>query len=100
MHERERPLALLRRLEKKIDNFMINLEKMDLAEYMELRRSPLKMLYVNFISGIARGLGMAVGFTLLGALVIYILRQLVIFNLPLVSSFIAKIVNMVLQQTH
>ena len=45
-----------------------------------------------------QGLGMAVGFTLLGALVIYLLQRLVLLKLPLISDFIAQLVRLVLEK--
>ena len=46
----------------------------------------------------ARGFGMAVGFTLLGAMLIYILQKIMILRLPLIGEFIAEIVNIVQQR--
>ncbi|MCR4420012.1 MAG: DUF5665 domain-containing protein [Clostridia bacterium] len=64
----------------------------------DLLHRPRRLIYVNFVAGLARGLGMAVGFTVLGALVLYILRLLVVLNLPGISSFIATIVRLVRQE--
>ncbi|MCL6639200.1 MAG: DUF5665 domain-containing protein, partial [Firmicutes bacterium] len=64
-------------------------------EYVRLLDNPRRLLYVNFLAGLARGVGIAVGFTILGAVVLYILRMLVVLNLPLVGGFIAEIVRMV-----
>jgi len=58
-------------------------------------KRPARMLWINFLAGLARGLGMAVGFTLLGALVLYFLQKAVMLNLPLISDFIAEIIRMV-----
>ena len=67
----------------------------EIAEYVEYINDTRKMLTTNFLAGIARGLGMAVGFTILGALLIYFLRQLVLLNLPLIGDFIANLVELV-----
>ncbi|MCL4425284.1 MAG: DUF5665 domain-containing protein [Firmicutes bacterium] len=71
------------------------MEKMKLAEYVELLGNVPRLLYLNFISGVARGLGMAVGFTLLGALVIYILQRSFVRNLPVIGRFIADLIVIV-----
>ncbi|HHU63845.1 MAG TPA: hypothetical protein GXZ32_06555 [Clostridiales bacterium] len=71
------------------------LDKMRLAEYVEYLNNTKRMLIVNFIGGLFRGFGMAIGFTLLGAVVIYILRRLVMMNLPIIGDFIAEIVKLV-----
>lgn len=72
-----------------------NIEKFKLAEYIELLNNPRRHLWLNFIGGLARGLGVAVGFTILGALVIMLLRRLMYLNLPLIGDFIADIVLIV-----
>lgn len=82
-------------LQTRIDNLAKNMEKMKLAEYVELLENTKRLLWVNFISGVARGLGIAVGFTILGAVLLYFLRKLVMLNLPVIGGFIAQIVQMV-----
>lgn len=82
-------------LEKKLDQLSIYMEKMKLAEYVNLLHNPKRLIWVNFIAGIARGFGIAVGFTLLGAIAIIILQRLVGLNLPLVGDFIAELVRYV-----
>ncbi len=82
-------------LARKIDELALAMEKMKLAEYVDYLHNTKKMLVTNFIAGIARGLGMAIGFTILGALVIIFLRQLVMLNLPLIGDFIAELMQIV-----
>ena len=86
---------ILKTLENKVEELSLALEKIKIAEYVEYLNNTRRMLYTNFIAGIARGLGMAVGFTILGALLIYLLRQIVLLNLPLIGDFIAELVQLV-----
>lgn len=86
---------LLKILEKRIAELAINIEKMKLAEYVKLLDQPWRLMYINFIAGMARGVGIAVGFTILGAVLLYFLRRLVMLNLPWIGGFIAEIVRMV-----
>ena len=90
--------GLLDELNKKIDVVLIELHKAGIAEYVEMMHKPRRVLAVNFLAGIARGIGMAIGFALLGALVIIILRKLVVLNLPVISDFIAELIKMVQYQ--
>ncbi len=83
------------RLEAKVDELATAMEKMKLAEYVEYLHNTRRMLLINFMAGLARGLGMAVGFTILGALVVYMLRKIVLLNLPLIGDFIADLVRLV-----
>ena len=81
----------------KIDDFARTLEKMRFAEYLEYLGDTRKMLIINFVAGLVRGFGMAVGFTLLGALTLYFLTRLANENLPIIGDFIAEIVKIVQQ---
>ncbi len=87
---------LFRLLMQKLEELSLHMEKMKLAEYVQLLENLPRLLWINFLTGVARGLGMAVGFTLLGALLLYFLGRLV--NLPLIGSFIAEIVRIVQYQ--
>jgi hypothetical protein len=90
--------SLLMSLRERLAELAINIEKMKLAEYVELLNKPLRLMYINFIAGLARGIGMAVGFTVLGAIVVMALKRLVALNLPLIGNFIAEIVYTVQRQ--
>ncbi|KGG80194.1 MULTISPECIES: DUF5665 domain-containing protein [Caloranaerobacter] len=82
-------------LEKKIHEIALQLEKAKIAEYVDILNNRKRLLYINFIGGLARGFGMAVGFTILGAFVIYILQKMISWNLPLIGDFIADLVKIV-----
>lgn len=78
-------------LNKMSDHF----ERARLADYVDLMQKPGRMLFLNFISGVAKGFGFAVGFTILGAILIYILQKVVVLNLPIISEIIAEMVKLV-----
>ncbi len=87
--------GLINALKERIEQLSLNLERMKLAEYVELLNRPWRLFYINFMSGLARGLGIALGFTVLSAVVIIVLQRLLVLNLPGMSSFIAEIVHLV-----
>ena len=82
-------------INKKIDQIALNMEKFKLVDYVYYLENPRKMLYANFIGGLARGFGAAIGFTLLGAVAVYILQAVVRMNIPLIGEFITEIINIV-----
>jgi hypothetical protein len=82
-------------LGRKVEELGIAIEKMKLAEYVELLNNPTRLFYINFFAGVARGLGMAIGFTILGALMLYTLQRLQVLNIPIVGGLIAEIVRIV-----
>lgn len=79
----------------KIEEIARTLEKMNFGEYVEYLNDTWRVIRTNFIAGLARGFGMAVGFTLLGAVVVYFLTRLANENLPIIGGFIADIVKIV-----
>lgn len=85
----------LKKLNEKLDRLSLSIEKAKIAEYANLMQDPKRLLYLNFVGGLARGLGIAVGFSILGAVAIYFLRRLVMLNLPLIGDFIAEIIKLV-----
>lgn len=82
-------------IEEKLDKISITLEKAKIGEYIDLINNRKRLLYINFIQGLARGFGMAIGFTALGALFIYLLQSLIKLNLPLIGDFITELVKIV-----
>ncbi|RKD34336.1 DUF5665 domain-containing protein [Thermohalobacter berrensis] len=82
-------------LEKRLDKIAERLEEIKISEYVDLMNNKKRLLYINFLIGLARGFGMAVGFTILGAFVIYVLQRLIALNLPLIGDFITEIVKIV-----
>ena len=68
---------------------------LNLAEYIEMVRSPRRMLVINFVSGLARGLGIAIGATVLGAIFLIFLLDLAQSNIPLIAEFVARIIKIV-----
>jgi hypothetical protein len=82
-------------LARRIESLSLALEKSNIAEYTEFLKRPYRVIYVNFLAGAARGFGIAIGITILGAVVLYILEQTFVRNIPVLGSFIADIVRIV-----
>ncbi len=89
---------VLQNISTRIDELFLNMEKMGIAEYLEMLRHPRHMMWTNFWIGVARGFGMAVGFTVLAALFIYLLKQVILLNIPHIGQFIADIIDIVQTQ--
>lgn len=87
---------LLRDIEDRLSELAQQMEKFNLAEYMNQLNNPRRYLLVNFLGGIFRGLGMALGLTIFGAFILYVLQRLVVLNLPVIGDFLAELVRIVL----
>lgn len=87
--------SLLESVSKKLDRISLEMEKFKFVDYVYYLENPKKMLFANFLSGLARGFGAAIGFTILGAVVLYILQAIVMWKLPIIGKIITDIVNLV-----
>lgn len=87
----------INKLSKKIDKLAKKLEAKTIAEYVELKLDTKRLIWKNFVSGISKGIGIAIGFTMLGAFAIYLLRKVVMLNLPVIGAFIKDIMDIVEQ---
>ncbi len=85
-------------LTTKVEELSRNMERMSLAEYIEMLENPRRLLFTNFLLGIVRGFGAAIGFTILAALALYFLQKIIMLNIPIIGEFIADIVAIVQTQ--
>ena len=78
-----------------LERLVHHLEALKIAEYVELFQRPYKLILLNFVAGLARGLGIAIGATLIFAVMLEFLRRLIMLNIPGIGSFIAEIIRIV-----
>lgn len=83
-----------------LDRISAHFENNNFGDYVELLQNPKRLIFVNFLGGIARGIGIGLGFTFVAATLVWILQKLTRFNLPVVGDFIADIVKIVQAQLH
>ena len=79
-------------LREAAQNLTSVMEKMRIAEYVQYLNRPWKLLWTNFLIGIARGLGSTIGLAIIIALVFYVLQHIVMLNLPFISDLLTKMV--------
>lgn len=82
---------LLRRLER----IALRMEQMRFNDFLRHAYDWRKRLGYEFLSGIVRGVGFSVGFSILGALVLYFLRNAAMSNLPVIGRSLAELVRIV-----
>lgn len=63
-------------------------EAAGVVEYLEYLQSGKRLLWVNFKAGVAKGLGVTVGMTMVLGIFIWVLTMLV--DLPIVGEYFAK----------
>lgn len=88
----------LTRIEEKIDKLSVKIEMAKISNYITYLESPKKILWSNFLAGVARGFGTIVGLTIVTAGVVYFLQFLLRLNLPLISVYIADFIKLIQKQ--
>ncbi|HZJ76495.1 MAG TPA: DUF5665 domain-containing protein [Oscillospiraceae bacterium] len=76
-----------------IEKIPRRMDNIGVAEYIEMISNPKRVIFMNFIAGLTRGLGMGIGFTVLAGIVLYLMRSWV--NLPVVGRLIAELLDII-----
>lgn len=93
--ENREVVDVLQRINGRVEDLSERVEEIGIEDYFELLKSPRRLLFTNFVLGLARGLGFAVGATILGAIFLMVLFRLADLNLPVIGEFIARMVRIV-----
>jgi len=88
---------LIEKLNKNISQLGAHLEKVRIDEYTSMLTRPWRFMWFNFLAGVFRGLGIAIGFTVIFGLIAYFLsnflRQFV--DMPVIGYYVAQLVELV-----
>lgn len=88
-------LFLKKTLKKQIELLSEKMEENKIKEYVTLMGDTKKLLWKNFISGVSKGIGTGIGFTILGAIVLLILRKIVLLNIPIIGRYLKDILDII-----
>lgn len=80
---------------EQLDKLAQRLDNSGIADYVKLSQNTGKILWLNFLSGIARGLGFTVGTTLVLALAYQILSQIISMNIPYITEALSQFIGMI-----
>lgn len=70
------PPAKLTRLDyESAHKLAMILEKAKLGDYVQMMSKPWRSIWLNFIAGVSRGVGMVVGASLIGGLIVVLMTQ-------------------------
>jgi len=77
------------------ERLLNTLERMQLGDYVEYVSNRRRMIANNVLYGICRGFGFTLGFSVLGAAIIALMRSMVIENIPLIGGIVAEVIRAV-----
>ena len=76
-----------------IEKLMGTLQRMRLDEYVEHVSRRKRLIWDNLLYGVVRGAGFSFGFTVLGAALIVIFKNVLSDKIPLIGGFIAEVIH-------
>ncbi|WP_297132538.1 DUF5665 domain-containing protein [Terrisporobacter sp.] len=82
-------------IKRYLEKLILIIERSRIRDYMYLTDSKRRLFIINFIAGVAKGFGQAIGFTILAAVALALLFSWV--DLPIIGRYIAKLLNIVQQ---
>lgn len=80
------PLAGMEKQLSELDKLARRLENSGVAEYVKLQKKTGKILFLNFLSGVARGLGFTVGTTIVLTILYQIISRIISMNIPYLTE--------------
>ncbi|MEG1537208.1 MAG: DUF5665 domain-containing protein [Clostridiales bacterium] len=78
---------------KNIEKLAYILERIHFQDYIYYTLHPWRMIFNNLLAGMAKGFGLAIGFTVLAFIAFYVLRSLNVLELPYIGDFIADLLE-------
>lgn len=93
LEQLEASLEKLAAKEKRIDRWAILLEQLKIDDLLHNYANPKRLILVNILAGLARGLGLTIGTALVIAILGYILNQFI--SLPIIGEYIADLIDVI-----
>jgi Domain of unknown function (DUF5665) len=88
----------MRAITREVDRLAKIVERMNLGDYVGLLQKPGRLLWLNFVAGMARGLGTILGATVLVSLIVAVAQRIIASHLPGVGNFFAEFLQLLRQQ--
>lgn len=86
---------LLYEINERLKKIAVNIERVQIADYVRLMNRPWRLILINLLTGISRGVGIAIGVTLVTSTLLYFLQLLGALDLPIIGKYIAVIIRYV-----
>ncbi len=78
-----------------LEKLVTQLEKMNFADYIGYVHRPFYVFYINFLIGVARGVGLTVGASLVVAFLFQLVSAIIKMNIPFITEILQNIVRIV-----
>ncbi len=97
--KKEAPALTTEQKVSQIEKLADRLERMRVGEYLNNLNKTSRLIWLNLISGIARGVGLTIGATLVIAIIFKVISMLINLNVPYLSEMMKEVQD-ILQARH
>ncbi len=80
---------------RQIEKIAAHIEKIRMGDYIDLMSRPGRIIWVNLLGGISRGVGLTIGATLVIAILFKILSAIISMNIPYLTDMLQEVVQIV-----
>lgn len=80
---------------RQLEKVANRIEKMRLGDYIENMNRPARIIWINLLSGISKGVGLTLGATLVIALLFKLLSVLISMNIPYLTEMLQDMVQII-----
>lgn len=87
-------LQQVRKVNERMDKIAMFLEDIRLADIVQNYTKPRKLIYINFLAGLARGLGLTIGTAIILAILGWLLGQSL--SIPIIGDYIKAIMDYIM----
>jgi hypothetical protein len=87
----------VRAVVREVDRIAKIVERMNLGDYVGLLQKPGRLLWINFLAGLARGLGTILGATVLVSLIVALAQWIIASHLPGIGRFVEDFLQLLKQ---
>ncbi len=99
-YENETPEDCSKEALKKINQLFDQFNRAHLLEYIELVNSPKKLFWLNFLSGLAKGLGLTIGTAIVLTILFKLTQHIIALNIPYITVWISEWIGEVSNLLH
>lgn len=86
-------LHQVRQVNERMDKIAIFLEDIRLADVIQNYTAPRKLLWTNFLAGLARGLGLTIGTAIVLGILGWLLSQFL--SIPIIGDYVKQLIDYV-----
>lgn len=95
LQELEQDLQNVKQLNERMHKISVLLEEFRFGDILRNYSNPRRVLTINFLAGLARGLGLTVGTAIILGMIGYILGQFI--SMPVIGEYISNLLDYVKQ---